>query len=386
MKYYLIAGEASGDLHGSNLMKGLAEADPRARFRFWGGQMMASVSDGLVRDYRRTAVMGLTDVVRNLGKISANLAFCKQDIQQWRPDVVILIDYPGFNLKIARYAKECGFRVFYYIAPKVWASREGRIRQLKAYVDRLFIIFPFEIPYFTQKGIPFVYQGNPLIDAIEASPAMSQRREDFLASHALPDSRYIAILAGSRSGEISRMMPVCMAVADRMVATPGYRDLQFIVAGAPSRRPEDYLPYIDGRRYVHLVFSDTYGVLRQSACAIINSGTASLEAALIGTPQVVCWSASKITYWVAKYLFRVLEHVKYISLGNLILDRLVFKELLQDDFNAEALCEEMPRLLEGPEREKMLDDYAQIRRALGGSGASRAIARAMFEELQKESR
>ena len=188
MKYYLIAGEASGDLHGSNLLKGLVQADPQARFRFWGGEKMRDAwqqsparkeEDGLVMDYRQTAVMGISDVLKSLGKISRNLSLCKNDILQWRPDVVILIDYPGFNLKIARFAKEHGFKVFYYIAPKVWASREGRIRQLKAYVDRLFLIFPFEIPYFTQKGVPFIYKGNPLIDAIDASPALERTREAF---------------------------------------------------------------------------------------------------------------------------------------------------------------------------------------------------------------
>ena len=384
MKYYLIAGEASGDLHGSNLMKGLIEADPDAHFRFQGGQMMASVSDGLVKDYRQTAVMGITDVLKNLGKISGNLAFCKQDILQWKPDVVILIDYPGFNLKIARFAKENGFKVFYYIAPKVWASREGRIRQLKAYVDRLYIIFPFEIPYFTEKGIAFTYKGNPLVDAVDASPAVARTREDFFAAHALSPCRYIAILAGSRSGEISRMMPVCMEAVDRMGADPQYKDLHFIVAGAPARSPEEYLPYIGGRSHVHLVFGDSYGVLKQAGCAIINSGTASLEAALIGTPQVVCWSTSKITYWVGKYILRILKHIKYISLGNLILDRLVFKEFIQDDFNAAALCEETGRLLEeGPYRERMLEGYAQIRSALGGRGASRAVAQAMLKELKR---
>lgn len=389
MKYYLIAGEASGDLHGSNLMKGLIETDPEARFRFWGGEKMRDAwqqshsireEDGLVMDYRQTAVMGISDVLKSLGKISRNLAFCKEDIAQWQPDVVILIDYPGFNLKIARYAKEHGFKVFYYIAPKVWASREGRVRQLKAYVDKLFIIFPFEIPYFTKKGIPFIYKGNPLIDAIDASPALAQSREAFFAAHHLPDCRYVAILAGSRSGEIGRMMPVCMEAADRLAATR--KDLHFIVAGAPSRTPEDYLKHIGGRPNVHLVFNDTYGVLKNAECAVINSGTASLEAALIGTPQVVCWSTSKLTYFVGKYVLRILEHIKYISLGNLIVDKLVFKEFIQDDFNPISVSEELQSLMEEPYRSQMLDGYAQIREALGGGGASKAVAQAMLEELK----
>ena len=391
MKYYLIAGEASGDLHGSNLIKGFIEADPQARFRFWGGEKMRDSwqqsrfpreEDGLVKDYRQTAVMGINDVLKSLGKISRNLAFCKQDIAQWQPDVVILIDYPGFNLNIARFAKEQGFKVFYYIAPKVWASREGRIRQLKAYVDKLFIIFPFEIPYFTKKGVPFVYKGNPLIDAIDASPALTRSREAFFTAHDLPGCRYVAILAGSRNGEIGRMMPVCMEAADRLAASR--KELHFIVAGAPSRTPEDYQKYIGDRPNVHLIFNDTYGILKNAECAIINSGTASLEAALIGAPQVVCWSTSRLTYFIGKYVLRILEHIKYISLGNLILDRLVFKEFIQDDFNASAVSEEILRLMEEPYRTQMLDGYAQIREALGGGGASLAVAHAMLDELKKD--
>lgn len=389
MRYYIIAGEASGDLHGSNLLKGLTEADGQALIRFWGGGMMKAAWEesgrgngpegGLVRDYRDTAVMGISDVLKNLGKISRNLRFCQEDLVAFRPDVLILIDYPGFNLKMARFAHEKGIKVFYYIAPKVWASREGRIRQLKAYVDRLFIIFPFEIPYFTRKGIPFIYKGNPLIDAVDRSPAMSQSREAFFAAHGLKECRYVALLAGSRSGEISRMMPVCMAAAGLLQKSEP--DLHFIVAGAPSRSAEDYLPYIGGRNNVHLAFGDTYGVLRHAECAVINSGTASLEAALIGTPQVVCWSTSGVTYFVGKYILRILEHISYISLGNLILDRLLFKEFIQDAFNAEAVAAEVRRLMEPACREEMKKGYAEIREALGGRGASLAVARAMVEEL-----
>ena len=386
MKYYLIAGEASGDLHGSNLIKGLVETDPDARFRFWGGEKMKDAwqqsrfpqeGDGLAMDYRQTAVMGISDVLKSLGKISRNLAFCKEDIQQWQPDVVVLIDYPGFNLKMARFAKEKGFKVFYYIAPKVWASREGRIRQLKAYVDKLFIIFPFEIPYFTKKGIPFIYKGNPLIDAIDSSAALAQSREAFFAAHNLPECRYVAILAGSRSGEIGRMMPVCMEAVDRLAAS--HQALHFIVAGAPSRTKEDYRPYIGDRKNVHLVFNDTYGVLKNAECAIINSGTASLEAALIGTPQVVGYRMSRL---VPAWLARKFLKVKYISLGNLILDRLAFREFIQSELKADALLQELTRLVEDePYRERMKADYARIRELLGGSGASDAVAEAMIKDL-----
>ena len=369
MKYYLIAGEASGDLHGSNLMKGLCAEDTEADIRFWGGGMMEAVGGTKVRDYKATAVMGLTDVLASLGKISRNLKDCKADILAWKPDVVILIDYPGFNMKIARFCHEHGIRVFYYIAPKTWASRESRNRKLKAWVDRLFIVFPFEIPYFESRGIPFIYKGNPLVDAVDnhqySRPA---------------EGKYIAILAGSRKGEISHTMPNAMKMADSLHAKPEYADYQFIVAGAPARSEEDYSRYIAGRPYVKVVFGRTYDILRFADAALINSGTASLEAALIGTPQVVCWSTSFITAFLAKYALRVLDHIKYISLGNLILDKLAFRELIQYDFTAEEAEAEIRRLIEDPAyREGMKADYAEIRRRLGGSGASRAVAKAMIE-------
>ena len=376
MKYYLIAGEASGDLHGSNLMKGLQAEDTAAEFRFWGGGMMEAVGGTKVRDYKATAVMGATDVLRSLGKISRNLKDCKADILAWRPDVVILIDYPGFNMKIARFCHEHGIRVFYYIAPKTWASRPGRNRLLKAWVDRLFIIFPFEVPYFTEQGVPFVYQGNPLVDAVDG------HRFERPA-----EGRYIALLAGSRQGEIRRTMPVCMEAADRLSALPGWEGVRFVVAGAPARSEADYAPFIGGRTNVDLVFGRTYDVLRYADAAVINSGTASLEAVLIGTPQVVCWSTSPVTAWIARHVLRVMDHIKYISLGNLCVDRPVFRELIQEDFTADAVAEEVRRLVEDADyRARMLADYAEIRQSLGGSGASRAVARAMIDELDDFSR
>ena len=373
MKYYLIAGEASGDLHGSNLMKGLLQEDPGADFRFWGGGMMEAAGGTKVRDYKATAVMGLTDVLANLGRISRNLKDCKADILEWKPDVVILIDYPGFNMKIARFCHEHGIRVFYYIAPKTWASREGRNRKLKAWVDRLFIVFPFEIPYFESRQIPFIYKGNPLVDAVDNH---EYRRPE--------EGRYIAILAGSRKAEIARTMPKAMRMADILHALPEYAGCKFIVAGAPSRSPEDYDRHIGGRDYVEVVFGRTYDVLKFADAALINSGTASLEAALTGTPQVVCWSTSFVTAVLAKYVLRVLDHIKYISLGNLILDRLAFRELIQYDFTPEECAAEICRLTEDlPYRERMLADYREIRQRLGGTGASRAVAKAMIQCLEE---
>lgn len=383
MKYYMIAGEASGDLHGSNLMKGLLAEDPDAQIRFWGGDLMAAVGGTLVRHYRDCAIMGVGEVISKAGKLLGNISFCKKDILEWKPDVVVLIDYPGFNFKIAKFAHTKGLKVYYYIAPKTWASRESRNRKLKAWVDRLFIVFPFEIPYFEKKGIPFTYIGNPLVDAVDNSPAVTGSREDFLAAHSLPDKASFAILPGSRKGEISRTMPVAMTVADRLHAMPEYADRLFLVAGAPSRTEADYTTYIGERDYVKLIFGDTYGILKNATSAIINSGTASLEAALIGTPQVVVWSTSKFNEFIGKHVLKILDHIKFISLGNLIVDRAVFRELIQWDFTADKVGDEMVRIESDAEyRGAMEDGYAAIRAALGGRGASAAIARAMAESLK----
>jgi len=384
MKYYIIAGEASGDLHGSNLMRGLYAQDPQADIRFWGGELMDGVfrehqqGTGLVKDYRAGAVMGFMEVLMKGASLMQNVRFCEEDILAWKPDVVVLIDYPGFNFKIAKYAHKAGFKVFYYIAPKVWASREGRIRKLKAYVDKLFIIFPFEKPYFEAKGVPYVYAGNPLVDAVDRSPAMQESRQAFLDRTGLPDASWIALLAGSRNMEIENMMPVLMQFADLWHASHP-ADL-FVVAAAPSRSPEDYDRYLEGRGYVKVVFGETYGALRHAQAAVINSGTASLEAALIGTPQVVGYRVNPVS---AAIMLRLIK-VKYISLANLIIDRLAFKELLQNDLTADRLLQEVTLLVEDPAyRGRMLADYAQVRSLLGGTGASDAVARAMIEELRK---
>ena len=394
MRYYLIAGEASGDLHGSNLIKGLRAEDPDARFRFRGGDLMLAAATGdtsadaagspLVRHYKDGAVMGIGDVIAKAGSLLGDIAACKEDILAWTPDVVILIDYPGFNMKIAEFCHKRGIRVFYYIAPKTWASRSGRNRKLKAWVDRLFIVFPFEIPYFTKEGIPFTYKGNPLVDAVADSPAMQRPRADFLSANGLPEGRYIAILAGSRGGEIRRMMPVCMDAVRLLGADEAFRDFRFVIAGAPSRDASDYVIDDDLKSKVRVVFGDTYGVLRHAEAAVINSGTASLEAALVGTPQVVCWSTGAFAAFIGRKVLRIFDHVKYISLGNLCLDRLVFRELIQEDFTAPAVADEVRRLVTDiPYREKMLSGYAEIKESLGGRGASRAVAASMIQTLKE---
>ena len=385
MRYYLIAGEASGDLHGSNLMKGLYAQDPSAQVRFWGGPLMDAVyrecesgEEGLVADYRDGAVMGVIQVLRQGRSLLERVERCKADIQNWKPDVVILIDYPGFNLKIAQFAHGAGYKVYYYIAPKVWASREGRIAKLKAWVDKLFIVFPFEKEYFEKHGVPYVYAGNPLVDAIADHPALSESRGEFLIRTGLPDQPWTALLAGSRSMEIKSMMPVYMKLADAWhAAHPS--DL-FVVAAAPSRTLADYAPYIGTRDFVKVVFGETYGVLRHAQAAVINSGTASLEAALIGTPQVVAY---RMASFVPAVVARKFIKVKYISLGNLILDRLAFREFIQNEVSAPALLAEVTRLVSDESyRQTMKADYAQIRELLGGTGASAAVARAMIQDLQ----
>ena len=392
MKYYIIAGEASGDLHGSNLMKGIYAEDPQADIRFWGGDCMNSVwiqntphlhtsGNGLVRHYKDGAVMGFIEVLAKARKLLRNIKFCKQDILAWNPDVVILIDYPGFNFKIAEFAHKAGYKVFYYIAPKVWASREGRIKKLKKYVDKLFIVFPFEIPYFDAQGVSYIYKGNPLVDAVDTSPAMNESKEDFVKRNSLPDSPFIAMLAGSRKPEINTMMPVLTEFAKKMHSIPEYSGYQFIIAGAPARSLEDYSPWLneENSRYIKIIFGQTQSIIRHAEAGIINSGTASLETALFGTPQVVGYITNPITYWLAKKIIKI----KYISLGNLIVDRLAFKEFIQNDCNADALVTEIRELIENQDRRQaMLDEYAAIRSALGGTGASAAVAKAMSECLK----
>ena len=386
MKYYLIAGEASGDLHGSNLIKGLSTQDPGAEFRFWGGDLMSAAagqSGNLVKHYNEGAVMGVSDVLAKAGKLLGNVKFCKQDILSWKPDVVILIDYPGFNFKIAEFAHKRGFRVFYYIAPKTWASRESRNRKLKKFVDKLFIIFPFEKDYFNSRGISFEYCGNPLIDAVANSPALMESKAGFLDRNKIEEKRYVALLAGSRKGEIKRMMPVYMKFADRLRKYDGFGDMEFIIAGAPSRSTGDYTGFIEGRPYVHLVFNETYGVLKNAEAAVINSGTASLEAALIGTPQVVGWTSTKLTGFVARKILKVQNHIKFISLGNLIVDRLVFKEFYMDGFTVENITDEILHILnDNSYRAGMIEGYNEIRSLLGESGASRQIADRMIRSLR----
>lgn len=405
MKYYIIAGEASGDLHGSNLIKGLEQAQPGCEIRCWGGDLMQAAGGTLVRHYKDTAIMGFLEVLLNLRKILRNISFCQSDILEWKPDVVILIDYPGFNFKIAKFAHNKGFRVFYYIAPKIWAWKESRGKNLKRYVDKLFIIFPFEINYFKKRwNIDAVYRGNPLLDSIDSYPFINESKEDFCkringsgiaaaekrsscdnASIILSAScKYIALLAGSRKIEISYLLPRMLEVIDMY---PGYK---FLLAAAPSISMDFYNSIIDKFNLRHperavskermiILSGETYSILKHSDAAIINSGTASLETAIIGTPQVVCYGSSEITYQIAKHLVKL----HYISLANLILDKQIFKELIQHTCTPELISKELDKLLnDAAYIGQMKKDYAEVRRVLGGGGASKAVAEAIIQELK----
>jgi len=387
MKYYIIAGEASGDLHGSNLIKGLKQAEPDCEIRCWGGDLMQEAGGTLVRHYKDTAIMGFLEVVLNLNKILNNIAFCKEDILKWQPDLVILIDYPGFNFRIAKFAHNKGFKVFYYIAPKIWAWKESRGKQLKRYVNRLFIIFPFEIDYFKKRwNTDAIYRGNPLLDSIDNYPFINESKESFCKRAGIVPDRFIALLAGSRRGEIAYLLPRMLDVIKRY---PGYK---FLLATAPSVPLEFYAAIIEkyntknpaGKisvgKDIFILEGKTYSVLKHSEAAIINSGTASLEAAIIGIPQVVCYGSSEITYQIAKHLVKL----HYISLANLILDKQIFIELIQHTCTPELISKELFRLLNDKSYvEQMKKDYSEVRRVLGGGGASKAVAEAIIDEYKQ---
>lgn len=371
MRYYLIAGEASGDLHGSNLLKGLKEVDAGSRFRFWGGQKMQEQGGELVKHYREHNIMGFWEVLANLGKIRRNFRICKRDLLQYNPDVLILIDYPGFNLRMARFASKHGIRVFYYISPKIWAWKESRIKMIKAYVDEMFIIFPFERDFYSKHGFPAIYEGNPLIDAVDGQLREKSSFDAFVDRNGLDHKPIVAIMPGSRKQEIDRNLNLMIRVIQN------FPDHQFVIAGAPSMERSYYESYLTIPRlsYVH---DQTYQLLSHSKAALITSGTATLEAALFNVPQVVCYKANALSYHIARFFVKV----PYISLVNLNMQREVVKELIQKDMTEQSLYREISRLLyDGDYVNKMKEDYDDLRSRLGGSGASRRIARAMYERL-----
>ena len=371
MRYYIIAGEASGDLHGSNLMKSIRELDPDAEFRFWGGDLMVAAGGTLVQHINKTSFMGFWEVFRNLGYILARIRHCKKDLAGYKPDAVILIDYPGFNLRMARFANKLGIRVFYYISPKVWAWNQSRVEMIKKYVDHMLTIFPFETSFYRNFGYMVDYVGNPLLDAVESRTYRDESAEEFNERNGLSGRPVISILAGSRIQEIENCLPVMLSVIRH------YPEYQFVIAGAPSVNPDIYLRYTENK--VPLLFNQTYPVLQQSVAAMVVSGTATLEAALLGAPLVVCYRGSFLSYQIAKRFIKV----KYISLVNLIMGKEVVRELIQDDFNSRNLKGELDKLLHDDKyRNTMLAGMQDLRLSLGEPGASKRAAEKIFGYLK----
>jgi lipid-A-disaccharide synthase len=357
MRYYIIAGEASGDLHGSNLVKAIHRRDPHADVRCWGGDKMEAAGATLVKHYRDLAFMGFVEVLVHLRTIMGNISFCKKDITAYRPDVLVLIDYPGFNLRIAEWAKQQGIKVVYYISPQVWAWKEGRVKQIKRDVDRMLVILPFEQDFYKKWNFPVTYVGHPLIEVVE--------QEKAIAPAPLPnDKPIIALLPGSRAQEIKVKLPIMLEMTERF---PQYR---FAVAQAPSQPDELYREIIGGKD-VLLVKGKTYDLLKQAKAGLITSGTATLETALFGVPQVVCYKGNAISFWLATKLVSV----KYISLVNLIMDKPVVTELIQNDLTPDNLERELNKLLnDGADRDAVLADYRELWHKLGSRPASENAA------------
>ena len=368
MKYYLVAGEASGDLHASNLMKSLLAKDTQAEFRFWGGDLMQEVGGTLVKHYKERAFMGFGEVIKNLKTILGFIKECKTDIANYNPDVIIFIDNSGFNLRIAKWAKEQGFKTNYYISPQVWASRAGRVKDIKRDVDNMYVILPFEKDFYKKYDYDVTFVGHPLIDAIANRPKVD--KETFKKELELSDKPIIALLPGSRKQEISKMLSVMLSVVDQ------FKDYQFVIAGAPSQSYEFYQQFLNNPS-VKFVSNRTYELLSISSAALVTSGTATLETALFKVPQVVCYKASKLSYMIAKQIITL----KFISLVNLIMDKEVVKELIQGDLNTKNLIDELQKITSDSGRKEMLAHYETLEEKLGSKGASDNIATHIIESL-----
>jgi lipid-A-disaccharide synthase len=370
MKYYLVAGEASGDLHGANLMKALKELDGQAYFRFFGGDLMQAEGGTLVKHYADMAFMGFVEVVLNLNTILKNLKKCKQDIIDYQPDVLVLIDFPGFNLKIAEFAKAQGLLVCYYISPKVWAWNQKRVLKIKRIVDHLFCILPFEVDFYKSWGMEIDYVGNPLLDAVDAFTPDA----GFLATNNLNNKRIVALLPGSRKQEISRLLPDMLGAIDK------FPHHQFVVAGAPSFNQEYYNQYLGGKS-VLVIFNATYDILANAEAAVVASGTATLETALFNVPQVVVYKGNALTIAIA----RMLVKLKFISLVNLIMDSAVVKELIQEECTTLNITQELNNLLHNAHhRQTMLAGYDALDERMGTPGASAKTAKLIVKYVSKQ--
>lgn len=370
MKYYIIAGEASGDLHGSNLMKELYKKDPTAAIRFWGGDLMKSVGGTLVKHYRELAFMGFIEVIFNLKTILSNIKICKKDILEFQPDVIIFIDYPGFNLRIAKWAKALGIKTHYYISPQIWAWKESRITEIKRDIDKMYVILPFEKKFYEDKhNFPVEFVGHPLIDAIHNQPKVDDAL--FRKENKLNNKPIIAILPGSRKQEITKMLSVMLSVVN------DFPDYQFVIAGAPSQDFSFYQDFIT-QDNIKFISNKTYDLLRNATAALVTSGTATLETALFKVPEVVCYKGSWASYQIAKKIITL----KYISLVNLIMDEEVVTELIQDDCNTKRIREELQKLLSTNYRNTLLEKYALLEQQLGGIGASKKTAELIVNDLK----
>ncbi len=373
MKYYIISGEASGDLHGSNLIKALHAKDTSAFIRCWGGDKMQAAGATLVKHYRELAFMGFVEVLKNIGTILKNLAFCKKDILAFNPDVVVLIDYPGFNLRITKWAKMNNIKVIYYISPQVWAWKENRVKMMKQCIDKMLVILPFEKEYYKNKwNWEVEYVGHPLVKEIEAYKEKSTNKE----AQEIGSKPIIALLPGSRKQEILKKLPVMLEVSKSF---PGFK---FIIAKAPGLEDDFYQSLIRDYQNVTSVSNETYALLQHSTAALVTSGTATLETALFGVPEVVCYKGNAISYQIAKRLI----NIKYISLVNLIMDKEVVKELIQHEMNTKKVIEELKKILPGsPHRERILTDYNKLKGLLrAGGDASAKAAEIIYTCLQEK--
>lgn len=370
MKYYIIAGEASGDLHGANLMKALYKEDANAAIRFWGGDLMQQAGGTLVKHYRDLAFMGFVEVLFHLKTILNNIKFCKKDILDFQPDVIIFIDYPGFNLRIAKWAKEQHFKTHYYISPQIWAWKENRITEIKRDVDKMYVILPFEKDFYEKKHhFPVEFVGHPLIDAIHNHPAIEG--SVFRKENQLSEKPIIAILPGSRKQEITKMLSVMLSVVN------DFPDYQFVIAGAPSQEFSFYQRFIT-KENIKFVSNKTYDLLSNATAALVTSGTATLETALFKVPEVVCYKGSWASYQIAKRIITL----KYISLVNLIMDEEVVTELIQDDCTKKRITEELKKITEPDYRKSLLEKYDALEQKLGGMGASENTARLITADLK----
>lgn len=374
MKYYIIAGEASGDLHGSNLIKSLKMADPMANIRCWGGDLMKAEGGTLVKHYRETAYMGLFEVIAHAGAIKKNFDFCYADILEFLPDVVILIDYPGFNLRVAKFAKEHGIKVFYYISPKVWVWKESRVKHIKKYVDRMFVIFPFEKDWYANRHqYEVYYAGNPLIDAIEDRKQTLMTREQFVSKYKLSNKPIVALLPGSRKQEVLRLLPIMTSLIDK------FPDYQFAIAATSALEEELYRKYMVNDNAAFVV-NETYEILQHAHAAVVASGTATLETALFNVPQVVCYRINTATFVIG----RPFVPTKYFSLVNIIMDEEIVKELLQYNL-VRDITNELSRIMNDTTyREHMLSKYKELREKCGGTGASKRVGEMMVKYLKNE--